>query len=192
MDKLIMDWKIVGASVVAVLLISGLFLSNTEVGGFVSSIVDRLRDWLGRSPFEGLFSAPPTESKEVSVRLSAPEISMKPESPVNITSQSAQFLNFQGRLVVDFVKGNLELEASVSPFKADIKLDEYVIAGLYFPSMVFENIQFDIQSHMKSENGSVEVTDFVGSAKILFDSVLLEGKASQLKVRTGELEWELK
>jgi hypothetical protein len=187
-----MDWKIVGASMAAILLVSGLFVSSMEIGDFFSSIIGKLREWLGKSPFEGFFASPAQKVRPMSIYLTAPEITLQPESPVNITSPSTMFLNFQGRLEINFGEGKIAMIASDSPFEAGMPLGEYEVEGLHFTSVTFSSVGLEVDSHVKSENGSVEMSDFLGKARILPDSLLLEGNVSSLSVRMEDLEWELK
>jgi len=183
-----MDWKILGASMIAILLIGGLLA--TQEGGLASSALGRLKDWLSKSPFEGFLVARASGPKEVSLTMSTMELSLDPRSPVNMTSQTAAFTDFKGRINISFEKKKVALASS--SFSAELPLDEWHVYGLQLPSASFGPVKFNVRGQVQSDNGSVDMADFLGNATITPDQLLLEGNVSRLSVRMGDLEMELK
>jgi len=183
-----MDWKILGASMVAILLIGGL-LATQEKSGFFYSLFGGMRDLLNKSPFEGFFAAPSQGPKEVSLFISAPHLELHPKSPVNITSSTASVTGFSGWLNISFDDKQIGLEST--QFAAKLPLDEWHVAGLHLATASFSDVSFDIKSRMGSE-GSIDIKDFLGNATITPEGLLLEGNVSKLNVHMDDLEWELK
>ncbi|MFH1294757.1 MAG: hypothetical protein ABIH90_02330 [Candidatus Aenigmatarchaeota archaeon] len=186
-----MDWKIVGASVVALLLVSGLFASSLEIGDFFSSIFDKLRGWLGESPFDGFFTTPTQKPKEVSVTLKADNFELVPALAVDIKSTSTSIENFQGRINVSFSRGEMVLYNSQTGFAAKLPMEEFTIMNLSMSSVTFTDVGLDIASNINSDNASVVITDFFGKAT-LNSGLILEGNATSLKVKMDDLDWELR
>ena len=52
-----LDWKILAASMVALLVISSLFIGGGGVRDSLSSILDKISEYLGTSPFSGFLTS---------------------------------------------------------------------------------------------------------------------------------------
>lgn len=180
-----------GASIVALLLVSSLFSSSLEIGNFFSSVFSRLGKWFGGSPLDGLFSSPKNEPKNVSISISGYAIEIDPTTPISMESATANFTNFVGSLNISFSEGVVKLSEKSTGFVAVVPILEFTIYNLTMASVTFENVAVDITSYINTDNGTVIIKDFQGMGSI-GESLRLEGNASSLNVKVDGLDWELK
>lgn len=187
-----LDWKILAASFVALLVVSSVLLGGLGIGDFFSDLINKVGEWLGSSPFGGFLSAPRAETKEINIVLYPPNISLAPDSTVNISTDAVTLTDFKGEINADFKDRTLVFRESGSSLVVETELKTLVIPNLRIKRMEFENLIFDIKPDITGGNGSIEIHDFLGKGTITARGVEFQGNVSGMTVSIGDMNWEVK
>lgn len=187
-----LDWKILAASFVALLVVSSVLLGGFGIGEFFSDLINKIGEWLGSSPFGGFFSTPTAKTKEIDIVLYPANLSLKPDSSINVSTDMITLTNFKGEISTDFENETLIFKESDSSLIVEIPLERITIPDLQIKKMSFENVRFDMKPNITGENGSIEIYDFLGKGIIAVGSVEFQGNVSKMTVKIGDMEWEVK
>ncbi len=186
-----LDWKIFAASIAALLIISTLLIGGSGIGGFFGSVGKTIGDWLGNSPFGGFFGSSSPKTNEVDLTLHPRNLTLKSESAVNITTPSIILEEFNGKIRIDFESNTLTLEESNSPLKLNLDLQNITIEKIKIGRLAIENTEFEIKPNITTDNGTIEMVNFIGRCTIEENSIKLKGNLSILAVRIGDLNWKI-
>jgi len=187
-----LDWKILAASFVALLVVSSVLLGGFGIGEFFSDLINKIGEWLGSSPFGGFLSAPTTETKQIDIMLYPANLSLLPDSIVNISTDAVTLTNFKGEINMDFKDKTLIFKESGSSLTVEVPLEGITVSDLQIKKMSFENLIFDVKPDITGGNGSIEIHDFLGKGIITTRGVGFQGNVSKMTVRIGDLNWEVK
>ncbi|MBU0953672.1 MAG: hypothetical protein KKA90_04635 [Nanoarchaeota archaeon] len=189
------DWKILAAAFVALLLISGVLISNFgaqqgEEGAFFGNPGAQLSDWLTNTPFELPFgsSGPGPTIATVTVTLHTPTTTIEPTKTVNI-SGPVSLNGFLGS--ISFTSGDtIELAQKGQPLAVTIPWGDFFIEHAEIGTFMFDG-SFAILPNISITDGSFDMRNFEGSITVTGDDVVFVGDVSKLTTRTGNLSWEL-
>ena len=186
-----LDWKIVGASFAALIVISTVMLGNFGIGDFFSDLFDRTGNRLGGSPFGGFFSTPTARNMEVNVTLFPDDFVLIPDSAINLTIEPINLEDFQGEIRVYFSNQTLILKEKNSPLTINTDLRDIEIENLVLNKLLLEDEAFEIEPNITTSNGTIDMTGFLGTAFIHTDNIELIGNVSSLKIEIAGLEFQL-
>jgi hypothetical protein len=180
-----LDWKMLAASLVAIIFVASLLIGDFAIKGLFSGVGDGLGQWLGNSPFGGLFTAPTaqgTSASTISLKFRPDSFTIKPDSPVNMTFEWGDMKMFSGEIIVDYEGKTMLVRESNSQLGLTMPLQSVKIHGLKSKKLVIQNSVIDMTADrwiIASENGSVEVYDFSGTGYISSGVIALDGNITK-------------
>lgn len=186
-----LDWRILAASFVALVFISGLFITGFGIKDFVTDIGEKIGEWTGSSPFGGFFSTTPKKIHQIEIVLYPESIQIASQTPVDISSDSLNLENFQGTINVSFSEKNVILKEEQTELKVELMLSRMEIDNIKLASFTTGNISFEIKPDIKTSRGALDMTDFSGTSLLDEKSMTFIGNVSMLKTRIGDRSWEL-
>jgi hypothetical protein len=190
-----LDWKILGASFAALLVVSSMFLGAGAgfggLGDFFSGIISQISSWFSGSPFGGFFSAPSAQSKAVTLLMYPQMLELKPDSPVGVDIGKTSLTDFSGTITADYANKTLTFQEAGSSLKISAPMEEVRIAGLMISTLSSDSMKFEIVPNITSEDGALEMHGFNGTLSIREDSMEFRGNVTKLKAHIGELVWEM-
>ncbi len=165
--------------------VSFLLLSVTAVDvsaeGLLSDVFNKIREWFDSSPFGGIFSQPVKRVEEIDMTFYPESFEKELQSPVNITSVSTNVYNFRGTIGIS--GRQVSLRESGTALAVECESESFDITGLEIPKLELENMRLMMISgnwNETTENGTVELTDFLGKAFVRNGSIELVGKVSKI------------
>ncbi len=182
-----MDWKILAASFAALIFVSSLFVGDFAIKDFFSTLVDKIGEWVGSSPFGGMFAAPTHPSsgtQEIELKMYSQNLVINPEYPVNISFDNNEMTGFLGTLEINYIKRNIELGEDKTNLRITIPLKDISIEGLTFKKFTINNAKIDVHTDrwdISSENGSVELYDFSGFGEINNEMIVFKGNVTKIQ-----------
>lgn len=187
-----LDWKILAASMVALLVISSLFIGGGGVRDSLSSILDKISEYLGTSPFSGFLTSDnnveAVGDKPVSLLLSPDTLSLVPDEPATLTFGDTIYTDFQGIIILSFENKDVTLKTDSVQISFPLtRLD----ITLTLNSLELENTRFHIEPDLSTDEGSLSLVGFQGEAIATPEGLQLDGTATSLRVSIGDLEFEL-
>jgi hypothetical protein len=190
-----LDWRILGASFAALIVVSSVFLGGVSQGGIgdiFSGLIDQISGWFEGSPFGGFVSTPSADkAMVVSIVLLPGEYYLEPDSSVSVMSGSTSISKFSGRIAPDFSSDALLLEERGSELSITVPLEGVVVEDVSIKSLRMSGTGFRIEPDMSTENGTIEVAGFSGTISFSASGAELLGNVTRLTAQTGELRWEL-
>jgi hypothetical protein len=182
MMKGLFEWKILAAILAVLIVASSALISNTGVRDIFLNSTGSLGDWMSGSPFDSLFSTPQKDDHMVVIRLSSDTIRLDIETPVNISTGDSSLLNFRGVLSLDFNENSSRFLPAESDLVLDLELEGTEIKNVRMPKLVFEGIDFVVESektNISASDDRIEIYDFHGDISIT-DAVELSGNVSKV------------
>ncbi len=173
-----LDWKILAASFAALLIVSSVLIGGL---GF-TEIVDNIRDWLGGSPFGGIVDFPEAGSKEATVIIYSTPFSFSPDNPINATIGGASVEGFSGIVSADFE--TLSLAFSSEGFRLSFPISNITLEDVSVGKLDITNADFAVKDgelETSAENGTLEISDFVGSMEFRDTRATLTGNFTMVK-----------
>ena len=189
-----LDWRIAGASFAALIVVSSVFIGGSSfgIGDFFSDIMEQIGGWMKDSPFGGFFSTPVTSTTRVSMTLFSDTLEFSPSNEANITTISgANITGFSGTVTADLPGETVLLTEPGTPLRISLPLDRLEFAELEMASLLLENTGFLIDPNMTTDNGTVEITGFLGTGTLTTKGLKIEGNVSRLRTIIGGMTWEL-
>lgn len=197
-----LDWRILGASFAALIVISAVFLggpaqsgetstSGGGLGGILSGIMEKISSWFSGSPFGGFFEQPVARSSTVQIILYPDEFELKPESSVDISSGETRITGFSGTMAADFVNQTMTLSEEGSSLKVSLPMESIVLDDIRITSLSLTGMKFEIVPNMTTNNGTLEISNFLGRIEFTEDRIDMFGNVSRLRTRIGTMRWEL-
>lgn len=180
------DWKIMAASLAALLFVSSVFVGDFGLREFFGTITEKLGEWLGNSPFGGLFTAPTSsviDADVVSLKIYPETFTLRPDHPVNITFGTHTITDFTGDISVDYVGNVLAFDEANSQLVLEMPIETTAVEGMFIKKLVIDNEKIDVSTgdwEISSNNGSIELYDFDGIAEIDSGMIALSGNISKL------------
>ncbi len=169
---------------VSIFIIMGISLfSSSASAGLLSDFFDKIREWFESSPFGNLFARPVKRMTEIDLTFYPKSFVFKPESMVNLTTDSTRILNFNGEIELDLEKGLAILRESNSQLRIEEKIETMEIQGLSLGSLELRNMKLTMISGNwteTTESGSLKMYDFLGKALLKPDSIELIGNVSKV------------
>lgn len=186
-----LDWKILAASIVALLFISSLFIGGLGIRDFLSGILQKISEYLGSSPFGDVLSSTPQEKgeKDISLILSPQELTLQPDAAADLITGETRFTGFTGEIHLFFHNATVELTSS--SFSITFPLTTLNITSLTLTSLSLTDTKLEIKPDISTDSGDLQLTDFSGFATATPQGIELNGKVSSLLVTIGELNFEL-
>ncbi len=176
------EWKILAAIFAVLIVASSALISNTGIKDMFLNSTGNLGDWLKGSPFNSFFATPEKGSSRVVIVLSADHLELGLETPVNITAGESSVTNFKGTVDIDLEENRTKLLPEGSDMVLNLKLDETVIREVSIPSLIFDEMDFVVQSektNITATNDKIEIYDFYGDITIT-DVIELTGNVSKV------------
>jgi len=183
------EWKILAAIFAVLIVASSALVSNTGIKDMFLNSTGNLGDWMKGSPFSSLFATPEKVSNRVVIVLSAEQLELGFENPVNITAGESSVMNFKGTVDINLEENKTKLLPEGSDMVLDLKLEETLIKDVSIPKLVFDEIDFMVQSektNITATNDRIEIYDFYGDLRIT-DVVELSGNVS----RVNDEKWSI-
>jgi len=177
------DWKILGATFAALLVVSTLFLGGFGIPDFFSDILEKISQWLGSSPFGGIQG----KTIPVKIRIQPTQFVLSPAKPINITLDSFEMENFQGEMEIYFQ--NSTLIFTQEKLRIESNLQNFIIPEVQIQKLWLQtSFQVSAQgSNITSDNGTLEVWNFKGVLSLENKTIYFSGNVTKIK---GE-EWEI-
>ena len=182
-----LDWKILAASFAALLFVSTLLVGDFGIPNFFGDIADKLGEWLGNSPFGGMFTAPTSssviDSDTINVKIFPDSFVLRPDFPVNITFDKKEIISFSGEITIDYEEKRITLDQSNSQLSIIMPIENIKIHGLKLAKLLIQEKGLDASTgnwEIKTENGSIEIYDFSGIGEITSRSIELDGNITKL------------
>ena len=185
-----LDWKILAASIVALLFISSVFVGGFGLREFFSGVLDKTGEYLGSSPFDGIIPGEVSDGeKDVSVLLKPDSISLTPKSKATILTGDTVYNNYKGEIIISFINNTVNLNPS--DVSISFPLDEMEIQSLEIDSLIIKEIPFEIEPDITTDSGNMDMKGFKGTALVTEKGLKLTGNVTRLVVEIGELNFEL-
>lgn len=178
-----MEPKTIGVILLVSLLSFSLLPTNVAAEGFLSDILDRIREWFEMSPFGGIFTQPVKRTGEMRLTFYPETFSTKIGSHVNITSNTTGIWNFKGEMGIVMVNNMMVLKEEGTNLLIEQRIGDIVIENLEIPTLELTGMKLVLETGnwtQTSEDGSVNVKDFFGNAYIDRGVIRLEGNVSKL------------
>ena len=181
-----LDWKILAASFAALLFVSSMFIGDFAIQDFFSTVVEKIGEWLGGSPFGGMVTAPTSsviEGNTVNVKIYPERFTIIPDNPVNITFDGKEITDFSGEIVIDYSEKKITFDESNSRLNIIIPIENTEITDLKIKKVIIHNKEIDVNTEdwdLSNKNGSIEVYDFSGIVEITTRMIELKGNMSKL------------
>lgn len=182
------DWKIIAASIVALLFVASLFIGGLGIRDFLSGGVEKISEYLGGSPFGGVVSTQKGE-KEISFLISPSEITIKPDAEVSLEAEQTRFSGFKGEILLSFSNSTVDLRSS--SLSINFPLKNLNISSLALSTFSLQRTKLEIKPNISTDSGDLEMKGFMGSAIATSKGLEFRGKVSQLKVTIGDLSFQL-
>jgi hypothetical protein len=184
-----LDWKILGAAFVALLIASTVLVGGA--GGFgLTDIFDRIVEWLKSSPFGGFFQTPLAATHEVDIMLYPGTYTLKTGSSINLSVDSTSFMEFNGDIEADFESKSLTFKESGTQFSIRMPLQNLTIPKIKVSKIFLQSVNFLVSSdqlNTTGENATLEIADFSGELRLGPDSVMLQGNVSMVKGNSKDI-----
>lgn len=186
-----MDWKILAASLVALVVVSGIFVGSMGDDNVLTDIFNRISEWLQNSPLQGFLSTPQAENKKVLITFISPDFDIPVDNIINITAGGTLINEFKGTIDPDFSSGLVTFRERDSSLGIVVVIDNILIEGVETKKLLAEELNFKTDDNIDAQNGSVEITNFLGSVQLSGNDLRFEGNASKFMIRVGDSAWEM-
>lgn len=186
------DWKILAASFVALLVISSVFIGGFGIRDMLSDLLGKVTGYLGASPLDNVFpSSSPSEEGEqaVALLLYKPQLTLTPDAAVTITAGDTVLKGFTGTIDMDFENQTLTLTSN--DLTITFPLREALVESLTLATLDLEDTKFEIPPDLTTDSGTIHLSSFSGRATITPEGLHLEGSLALLRVTIGENQFEL-
>jgi hypothetical protein len=178
--------KLLIVAVFSILALS-MFSASASAEGFLSDIFRTIQQWFAMSPFGNLF--PQQEQArvaEVSLTFFPESFRTEIDSPVNITANSTNILNFKGELNIILTNESkvVILREKGSDLIVEQKVDTIVIKDVKIPTMELKNTRLILISGNwteTSDTGVLKINDFLGTMTVRKNLVELKGNISKFE-----------
>jgi hypothetical protein len=171
-------------TVVFLFAVIGMSIFSSSVSaGLLSDIFDSIREWFESSPLGGLFARPVKRMAEIDLTFYPETFLLRPESMVNITSDSTGIFGFNGEMDVSIAEDFVLMKESNSQLTVKERLGEIEISGLVISSLELNGMKLNMVSGNWTEttdSGSLKMYDFLGRGIITSDSIELVGNVSKV------------
>ena len=184
------EWKILAASFATLLVISTLLVGDFGIRDAFSGIVDKINNWLSGSPFGGMIEIPEGTAVKVDMFLNPKNFTFEPNN-LNITANSVDFSGFSGKLDIDYSESKITMTQTGTGMKIETPINEIIVEGIVIPKITLADTKFSVmteQSNISTQNDSVEINGFSGTAIINAQGIELLGNVSSIKGNG----WEIK
>lgn len=161
---------------------TSIFASGVSAG-LLSDIFDNIKKWFESSPLGGLFSTPVKRMAEIDLTFYPKTFVLKPESMVNMTSDSTKVSNFNGEIQVNLEGGFALLKESDSQLVIEERIGNVEIHGMSLGSLELKSTKLSMVSGNwteTTESGSLKIYDFLGKCLLKADSIELIGNVSRI------------
>jgi len=183
-----LDWKVLASAIIALLVVSFILLEGFGATTFFSGTISSIGEWFGSSPFGSI--VPGSEGRRVTIRLYPENLTLEPEGEVEISTKTSTFTGFKGSINMNLEDRVMTLSEEGSTFRAMIPSSNVTISGFRLSRLSLEEAKFDIEPDITTENGTINIRDFVGTCVTKADALELEGNVSALAGKaSGSLLW---
>ncbi|MFQ5647750.1 MAG: hypothetical protein ACE5FW_00785 [Candidatus Aenigmatarchaeota archaeon] len=189
------DWRILGASFVALLAVSSVFVGASGafgIGDFFSNLMAQIGSWLQGSPFGGFFAAPEARSSQIDILLFPENFTLKPDTPINVNLDGVYLTDFKGEVTTDFLNKTISFSEEGSPLQIAMPMKETVIEDFKLTSFSATGVRFQISPNITAENGTLDMGGFLGTCTITEEHIHFQGNISRVRAKIGDLLWEIK
>ena len=182
-----LDWKILAASFAALLFVSSMLIGDFAITDFFADIAEKLGEWLGNSPFGGMFTAPTQSSvintNIIDVSIYPDTFILKPDYPVNMSFNEKEITGFMGDIIIDYDEKKITLDESNSQLNIVMPIENVEIHGLILKKLLIQEKGIEANTgnwEIQTDNGTIEIYDFSGFGEISSESIHLEGNITKL------------
>jgi hypothetical protein len=179
------DWKIIAAVFIALLVVSYIVIGVPGISEFFGNIASGAGNLLEGSPFGGIFSSGAAGGRLVEVTLYPDGFTLEPELPVNVSFGDGTLIEgFKGGIMVDLNNGTISMSQEGSSLVISPKLNMVWIYGLKISRIGLDNITASVKSgdaETSIEDGALEITGFLGEARITRNDIKLIGNVTLVK-----------
>lgn len=173
-----LDWRILAASFAALLIVSSVLIGGL---GF-TDVIDKVRDWLGGSPFGGFVEFPEAGSKEATIIIYRTPFSFSPSAGINATIGDAVMTDFSGTVSADFT--DLKLTFAEGGFAVSFPISNITLEDVSISRISLDVSDFAVKNEdleTSAENGTLEISDFAGRIEFRDTRATLIGNVSVVK-----------
>ena len=159
-----------------------IFASSVSAG-LLSDFFDKIREWFESSPLGGFFARPVKRMTEIDLAFYPKNFVLKPESIVNVSSNSTKITNFNGEIEVNIEGGFALLKESNSRLVIEERIGQIEISGLTITNLELKGMKLSLVSGNWTEttdSGSLKAYDFLGKGVLKHDSIELIGNVSKV------------
>ena len=178
-----LDWKILGAAIAALVIASAVLAGGASGFGF-TEIFEQIGEWLKSSPFGGFFQTPVASIHEVDVTIYPKVYTLKTGSNINLTVDSISFVDFNGDIEADFETKTLVFKESATSFNIEMPLQNITIPNIKVSKIFLQETDFLVSSDQldtTAENATIEISDFSGELRFTPNFMQLQGNVSMVK-----------
>jgi hypothetical protein len=174
-----MDWKMLAASLVALVFVASLLVGDFAVKGLFSGVGDKLSEWF--APLSGLLTAPSGQAAKadtIEITMRPEKFTMKPDGPVNVSFSWGDMDGFSGEIRLDYEADVMLLDESDTRMAMTVPIQNAEIRGLTFKKLTIRDTVMTVKAdkwEISSGNGSIEVSGFSGTGYVTADTVMLIG-----------------
>ena len=181
-----LDWKILAASFAALLFVSSMLVGDFAIRDLFTTVSEQLGEWLGNSPFGGMFTATKpqvTDADVIDLEMRPETFTLIPDQPVNISFDSGEITDFSGSIDVNYETKVIILDETNSDLIIKMPLETIKISGLSITKMDLKDIDLDLTTgswDLTSKNGSIEIHGFLGTGEITPSMIIMQGNVTKL------------
>ena len=189
------DWKILGASFAALIVVSSVFVGSASafsINDFFSNLIEQISNWLQGSPFGGFFAQPETKALRIDILLFPERLSLRPDNNLAVNLNGVYLTDFKGKITTDFLNKTITFSEENSPLKVTTPLKELTVEDFKLTAFSATGINFLISPNITAENGTLEIVNFLGKLHITKEHIQLSGNVSRVQAKIGDLLWEIK
>ncbi|MBI4182346.1 MAG: hypothetical protein HY520_05255 [Candidatus Aenigmarchaeota archaeon] len=179
-----LDWKILAASLVALLVISSLFLGAFGIQDFFGGIAEQIGRYTGADPLANLPAGDaPEEEPTLTLVLRPASFALTPSAPATIRSGETVISGFAGDMAFSFQNQTATLRSK--DIQIAFPLVSVEVTSLRLARLQAEAVPFSLPPDVAADEGALDLRGFSGRATATPEGLTLEGSADSLSFTIG-------
>jgi hypothetical protein len=176
--------KRAAAAVLAVLFFSMMLtIPTARAEGLLSDFFEMIKKWFESSPLGNLFAMPVKRIEVLKMSFYPENFEFTADDFVNVSTGTSEISNFKGSMGIDMGNKVMVLKEAGSSLSVRETIGEVSIEGLKINSLELRDMKLVLTSgnwNETTENGSVEIKDFLGKGVIREGVIELDGNVSKI------------
>lgn len=187
------DWKIIGASAVALVFVSTVLLGNFGITGLISDVFGDAGEWITDSPLTGIFPSSSGKIGDISIHYFSKKITLSPSTSINILSGDTNITGFSGDISIDLEKNEIILIDPKTSLEINLGMHETIFSNVKLSKLLQEDADFRVEPDIGVIGGTLEMKNFQGEITVpeTADKIIFNGTVSNLNVNTADQNWQL-